>query len=170
VQVAEQIDTRDAKALEEARRQLDAYLRAWRLPDSVSDELADMAMACAEGEPDLSRAVITHADRLLHTRLNEMLGNALATEEQGISVDQRAAMLWAGLPELWRKEGADPIALSTAYARGAVAAKLSQHTQRPPETHPMTMETSLSHLPSLRMIGGWFLIIAAIVLAFIFTR
>ena len=99
-----------------------------------------------------------------------MLGNALATEEQGIPVDQRAAMLWAGLPELWRNEGADPIALSAAYARGAVAAKLSQHTRRPPETHPMTMETSLSHLPSLRMIGGWVLIIAALILAFIFTR
>jgi hypothetical protein len=42
--------------------------------------------------------------------------------------------------------------------------------QRAPETHPMTMETSLNHLPSFRMIAGWFVIIALIVLAFIFTR
>ena len=42
--------------------------------------------------------------------------------------------------------------------------------QRPPETRPMTMETSLNHLPSFRMIAGWFVIIALIVLAFIFTR
>jgi hypothetical protein len=42
--------------------------------------------------------------------------------------------------------------------------------QRPPETHPMTMETSLNHLPSFRMIAGWFVIIALIVLTFIFTR
>jgi hypothetical protein len=42
--------------------------------------------------------------------------------------------------------------------------------QRPPETHPMTMETSLDRLPSFRMIAGWFVLIALIVLAFIFTR
>jgi hypothetical protein len=42
--------------------------------------------------------------------------------------------------------------------------------QRPAETHPMTMETSLDRLPSFRMIAGWFVLIALIVLAFIFTR
>jgi hypothetical protein len=171
VQVADQtVDARAAKALEQARRKLDDYLRAWRLPDEVREELAGMAMTCAEGEPDISRAVIAHADRLLHARLNEMLGGALAAEVQGISVEERAAMLWAGLPELWRREGIDPATLSAAYSRGALASNLSQHTQRPPETRPMTMETSLSHLPSLRMIGGWVVIIALIVLAFIFTR
>lgn len=171
MQVAEQIDARrDAKASDEARQKVDAYLRAWRLPDPVREELVDAAVICAEGEADLSRAVISHADRLLHARLNELLGNTLASEEQGISVQERSAMLWAGLPERWRQEGTDPLALSAAYSRGALASSLSQHTQRPPETHPMTMETSLSHLPSLRMIGGWFLIIALIVLAFIFTR
>jgi hypothetical protein len=170
MQVAEQIDVREARAVEEARRKVDAYLRAWRLPEGVREELAEMAVTCAEGEADISRAAIAHADRLLHGRLNEMLGNALAAEEQGISVQERAAMLWGGLPELWRKGGVDTVALSAAYSRGALAAALSQHTQRPPETYPMTMETSLSRLPSLRMVGGWFLIIAAVVLIFIFTR
>ncbi|HUS36234.1 MAG TPA: hypothetical protein VM680_12855, partial [Verrucomicrobiae bacterium] len=146
------------------------YLRAWGLPNQMREEIADSVMTCVEGEPDISRAVIAHADRLLHARLNEMLGGALVAEEQGISVEERAAMLWGGLPELWRKEGIDPAALSAAYLRGARASNLSQHTQRPPETQPMTMETSLSHLPSLRMIGGWVVIIVVIVLAFIFTR
>jgi hypothetical protein len=170
MQVAEQIDAREARAVEETRRKVAAYLRAWGLPDQLREELADMAMTCAEGEADVARAAIAQADRLLHARLNEMLGNALAAEEQGIAVEERAAMLWGGLPELWRKEGVDTVALLAAYSRGAVAAALSQHTQRPPETYPMTMETSLSRLPSLRMVGGWFLIITALVLAFIFTR
>lgn len=170
MQVAEQIETRDAKALEQARSKLDAYLRVWRLPDDVREEIAGMALTSAEGEADLWRGVIAHADRLMHARLNEMLGNALVAEEQGISIQERAALLWGGLPEMWRKEGSDPVALSAAYTRGALASTLSRHTQRPPETHPMTMETSLSRLPSLRMIAGWFAITAWIVLAFIFTR
>ena len=170
MQVTEQIDALDTNALREARRRVDEYLRAWRLPESVREELGEMAVTCAEGEADFSRAVIAQADRLLHARLNEMLGNALAAEEQGITVEERAAMLWGGLPEMWRKEGADPVALSAASSRGALAAALSQHTQRAPETRPMTMETSLTRLPSLRMIAGWFLIIALIVLAFIYTR
>jgi hypothetical protein len=42
--------------------------------------------------------------------------------------------------------------------------------QREPETHPMTMETSLTRLPSLRIIAGWFALVALIVSIFIFTR
>jgi hypothetical protein len=42
--------------------------------------------------------------------------------------------------------------------------------QRPSETHLTTMETSLSRLPSFRMIAGWFLLVTLLVLAFIFTH
>jgi hypothetical protein len=42
--------------------------------------------------------------------------------------------------------------------------------QRPLETHLTIMETSLSRMPSFRIIAGWFLLITSLVLAFIFTH
>ena len=111
--------------LEEAAARVDAYLRAWRLPDDVREEISATALERAQqngrGE-DLVRNAIEEAE-------NEARGRA---ERMGL------------FPPLV--------------------------PQRAPETHPMTMETSLNHLPSFRMIAGWFVIIALIVLTFIFTR
>jgi hypothetical protein len=130
--VVDQVNVRSNRELREAEGKLQAYLRAWRLPEGEVGELSAMVMACVERrwrdeDVELERAVIEEADRLLRGRFDEMLSEAL------------------------------PAANEMA-------------TQRAPETRPMTMETSLSRLPSFRMIAGWFVIITLIVLAFIFTR
>jgi hypothetical protein len=111
--------------VEEARERVDAYLRAWRLPDAVREEVAAAAMASIEarfdGDPQKDiRVAIQEAENALRSQL--------ANE----------------IPPLT--------------------------PNRAPETHPMTMETSLTRLPSFRIIAGWFLLIALIVLAFILTR
>jgi hypothetical protein len=130
--VVEQVNARSARELREARGKVEAYLRAWRLPEGEIDELATLVMTCVERrwrdeDVELERAAIEEAERMLRGRFDEMLSSMLPTTS-------------------------------------------SLTTQRPPETRPMTMETSLSRLPSFRMIAGWFVIIALIVLAFIFTR
>ena len=130
--VVEQVNARSARELPEARAKVQAYLRAWRLPDAEIEELAAMLMGCLEQrsrEEDmvLERAAIEEAERMLRARFDEILSSTL------------------------------PPASSLT-------------TQRPPETRPMTMETSLSRLPSFRIIAGWFVIIALLALAFIFTR
>lgn len=160
--------------LDEARAKVDAYLRAWKLPEAARRELLDMAMMCAEARPenqgDAARVAIEEAERLLRGKLNEMLGNALTGAGDGVTEQERLAMLWAGLPDRWRDPSADTAALSRDYAKGALAATLAQQPQRPPQTHPTVMQTSLSRLPSFRMVAGWGLLIVLIVLAFIFTR
>jgi hypothetical protein len=117
-------------------------------------------------------AALDDARNLLRARLNEMHGNALGgeKEEQGMSHRQCAAILWSGLPEQWAGQGTDASKLAQAYTRGARATLQSLQPQRPPITRPMVMQTSLTRLPSFRIIAGWFVLIALLVLAFILTR
>lgn len=42
--------------------------------------------------------------------------------------------------------------------------------QRPLETHLTTMHSSLTHLPSFRMIAGWFILVGGSILAFALTH
>jgi len=44
------------------------------------------------------------------------------------------------------------------------------HPQRPLETSLHTMETSLSRLPSFRIVAGWAALIIGLFLAFVFTH
>ena len=97
-------------------------------------------------------------------------------------IDELAGMVMGCVEQRWRDEDLEleraAIEEAERMLRGRfdemLKSKLppmsSLTTQRAPETRAMTMETSLSRLPSFRMIAGWFLIIALIVLAFIFTR
>jgi len=113
----------------EARARVEAYLRAWKLPDAMREEIVATALGGAEerlrGYPNCEhlRAMIEEVEKAARSRMDE------STQ---------------AIPPLV--------------------------PQREPETHPMTMETSLTRLPSFRIIAGWFLLIALIVLAFIFTR
>ena len=130
--VVEKVNARSARELREVRAKVEAYLRAWRLPEGEIEEAAAMVMTCVERrwrneDVELERAAIEEAKRMLRGRFDAVLRSELPAVE-------------------------------------------NLTTQRPPETYPMTMETSLSRLPSFRMIAGWFVIIALIVLAFIFTR
>jgi HD-like signal output (HDOD) protein len=120
----------DERAIEKARERLDAYLRAWRLPDDLREEIAATVLACAterlEREPELDSiaVAIEECEKAMRPRLNKSFA--------------------ATIPPLT--------------------------PNRPPETYPMTMQTSLTRLPSFRIIAGWFVLIALIVLAFILTR
>jgi hypothetical protein len=167
---------RPAREWEEARAKVEAYLRAWKLPEAIVEEVTVTAVDCARSQCECdsttqpTSAALADAEKLLRARLNEMHGNALGDDGEGFSPRQRAAVLWAGLPDQWAEDQADAAALAEAYARGTRAAIQSLEPQRQPITRPTMMQTSLTRLPSFRIIAGWFLLIALIVLAFIFTR
>jgi hypothetical protein len=160
---------------EEARLRAFSYLRAWKLPETLVGELVCTAMSCAEARlrddhsVDAIRVTIEEAERVLHLRFNEMAADALM-DGQELSTEARVAMAWANLPEKLRSEKVASHELNRMCVEGISCARRLRHPERPPQTHPMTMQTSLSRLPSFRMIAGWFVLIALIVLAFIFTR
>ena len=166
----------NGREFEETRVKADAYLRAWKLPNAVVEELTVAALDCAlsqlQCDPtlQLTRTTIEAADKLLRERLNEMFGGDLDGAEVGISAQARLAMLCAGVSEKWCAGPLDQAALQKAYVDGVSAAISTRRPQRAPETHPMVMETSLTRLPSLRIVAGWFLLVALLVLAFILTR
>ena len=119
----------EGRVAEEARARVEAYLRAWKLPDSVREEVVAMAIACVE----------------------ERLERDAECEQLRVAIEDAEKVARARTDKLMR--AVPPLV-----------------PQREPETQPMTMETSLTRLPSFRILAGWFLLIALIVLAFIFTR
>lgn len=46
----------------------------------------------------------------------------------------------------------------------------TREPQRPMETYLTEMESSLTRLPSFRMVAGWFAVVGVAILAFIFTH
>lgn len=119
-----------ARAWNQARPRVEAYLRAWRLDEGRSEELLCETMRRfqkrLETEPDSEpiRTAIEEADKLLHDQLKLFLA-----EIRPVLVPRRE-----------------------------------------PETYRTTMQTSLSHLPSFRLIAGWFALIGGLLAAFLLTH
>jgi len=124
-----------------------AGIEAWRLPEG----------AHVESPAEIRKA------------LNDILGGALDGIEGEVSVDERFAMLVAGLPDRWHDEH-DPSALRAAFEQGMRDAQLALAPTRPIQSNVSTMEPTLSKLPSLRIVLGWFALILALILAFIFMH
>ena len=122
-------------------------IEKWRLPSRVQ----------VESEADL------------RLRLNELLGGALGGGGTEITVEERFAMLVAGLPERWEQER-DPAVLRAAFEQGRRDAERALAPSRPIQSDVTTMEPTLSRLPSLRIVMGWFALIVGLILAFIFMH
>ena len=165
-----------SRGTKESRARVAAYLRIWKMPQSVADELIEIAVSAAYGrirsDPDASieQTIMEETERLLGQHLREMFGNGSHLNETEPTEHDRLAILWGGLAEKWRSKPLEPAQFLDEYASGLNATRLTQQPQRLAETQPMVMQTSLQRLPSFRMVGGWFALIALLVLAFIFTR
>jgi hypothetical protein len=90
--------------------------------------------------------------------------------------EQLASEIMMGIEDRFESDPhaeANSIAMDEAFkaVRSRLAGEIPPLTpNRAPETHPMTMETSLTRLPSFRIVAGWFLLVVLIVFAFILTR
>jgi hypothetical protein len=164
------------KGWDEARLRLECYLRAWRLPRERRRELSEKILGSVrarladESATEILPAVIAEADKLLAARLRDIAMSSSDAGDNKIGVEDRVKLLFAGLPETWEADGSDLRIDQVAYARATAAVQTAHNPQRAPETHPMKMRTSLTRLPSLRMIAGWFLLITLLFLAFIVTH
>src|SRR5687768_12138173 len=85
---------------EGARRRVEDYLKAWRLPPAWQEELLSETMTALEaraGEDDPIRLAVQEAEKLVHLRLKE----SLKLQNDCAISDECLAMLCAGLPTKW---------------------------------------------------------------------
>jgi hypothetical protein len=133
---------------EAVRSRAASYLRAWSLPELSEEELLNEAMLAAhchvirDGGNEPIRAAIDEIDR----RIRGVSGIS-ETVEVEIPPLNRLGMLC----------GAEDVDRALA-------------TRRERLTHVNKMQTSLSRLPSFRIVAGWFTIIVLLFLIFVFTH
>ena len=158
---------------EQLQARVQSYLRVWRIPALVQRELIPEIMRSVEltlgreSSACAHRVTIESAETILKSRLNQWVGG-LDVTDRGIAASDRMSMLCSSLPEKLGR--CDSNELSRSFSEGAVGAARVRQSNRSPETHLTTMQTSLSRLPSFRMVGGWFLMIVGTVLIFILTH
>ena len=75
-----------------------------------------------------------------------------------------------GAPAGQRPDLSDREKTGKLLREGALNLARARTPSRPPETRPMKMQTSLSRLPSIRLIGGWIVLIGLLFLAFVLTH
>jgi hypothetical protein len=162
----------DWKAIRENVRR---YMQVWQAPEDLQTELANDAInEVRQAANQISRVeaqtlAIAEVEKQLRQKLDAMLLGELGKGENGIANCERMALFCGNLPEQWQRVR-EPAALREAYRRGLQNIDRALEPSRQPETELTTMETSLSRLPSLRIIAGWFLLIAGLIAAFVMTH
>jgi hypothetical protein len=149
---------------------VEAYLRAWRIGDSDwARECAQEIVAAArtristEASSSPIQAAIDEADSFLHRWFQE---TAPESAREG-RPDRRLALLAGASAEA---NFSDRTQLAAAFRQGTLNFTRALSPSRPPETRAITMQTSLSRLPSIRIIAGWLLLIALLFVAFLLTH
>jgi hypothetical protein len=101
--------------------------------------------------------------RLADGERETILCETMRCFRQRVAVDVDLEPTRAAIEEAERLLG-DRLNLFLAELRPAL------EPRRVPETYRTTMQTSLSHLPSFRLIAGWFALIAGLFAAFLLTH
>lgn len=156
------------EAWEEVRLKTEAYLRAWNLlcdAEVLSELLRAAKERVAVGSGKWRTEIaIEEADKYVVRRANQILPGGTSDDENKLSLEQRLAILTAS-PE---EEPWLDAAMNCEAARQKLQRAFTP--QRPLETYPMKMRTSLSRIPSIGLISGWAAFILLLVLIFIFTH
>ena len=159
----------------DVRSHVRRYLAAWRLGDDDwlnegSEEIlravrSRLGESCEE---DRARAAMEEAEAFVAAWFQKVLPHS-GRQENGVSVRARMALLLGSSPD--KRSGVpDPLQLNAAWRQGGMSLERALLPSRPPETRAFSMQTSLSRLPSMRLIAGWFLLVAALGLAFFLTH
>ena len=155
-----------------------AYLAAWRIGGEewlrdCSHEIMSAVGERLAREPSSSpeRMAIEEADRFVNSWLTQFVpeGAAAPVTEGGIPLQSRLAVLY-GIPPNARLPLEDRVQAVGAMRQGLLNSKAARTVTRPPETRAMRMQTSLSRLPSTRIIAGWFLLAALLFVVFLLTH
>ncbi len=142
-------------AWDEARVRVQAYLTGRRLGDGewVRNCAGQILHSCRQSNISQGselEAALREADRLL---------NHLGAHDAGGSLEFVRPLFFPRPP-------------NGHFEQEQLEALLGQVKvpARPSETRPMRMQTSLSRLPSIRLIGGWIVLIALLFLVFLLTH
>jgi hypothetical protein len=149
-----------------------AYLSLWRLGDEewlreCSHDIVQAALHRSRSEPG------ANPSELIFAEVESFLGRYFAqlapgeNDQSSIALASRAALIF-GAPE--QSTFSDPVQLRAAFLQGRMNYGAARVPSRPPETRATTMKTSLSRLPSIRLIGGWILCVLLLILTFILTH
>ncbi len=162
---------------DEVRRKIECYLRAWNFRDPcLAQELVAPVLLAVQRRVSADSGLnpiqisIEETDRLLGDRLEEILGQTKERENGGISTQQRVVLMVSDLPEKWQVDIFPTAAAADQYQKAKANFETMQPTRRPMENLSSRMRTSLSRLPSFRLIGAWGLVVILLVLTFIFTH
>lgn len=151
------------------RARIESYFRAWRLSESSIEELAaeaEHAIHCAllRGEAaDPLELLAPESDRVLAARMSrDGMGEA--------SLDSctRLALALAGTRLGWAEADEEQFHAEVEELKRKV--ETLAEPNRSAELAVGVMQTSLSRLPSIRMVAGWFLLVLLLFLTFVFTR
>jgi hypothetical protein len=156
-----EIDKRSAE-WEEALARVQAYLSAWRMGDAEARDCAREIVRLVRRQPVARgseiEVAIKEADRFLNGRF----------EKVGAENIEQRLLLGGTVNQTFDFRNHEQI--THILREGALNLARARTPARPPETLPMTMKTSLSRLPSIRLIGGWVVLIALLFLAFVVTH
>jgi hypothetical protein len=154
---------------------IQSYLLAWRIGDEdwllqSAREILESTRKRISAEPHLGRTgvAIEEADAFL-CQWFAQLSDQSSSDRYAPSLEERVAFL-LGAPRGDPFPLSDAIQLSGALRQGTLNFARALTPSRPPESRAITMQTSLSRLPSFRLIAGWFLLIGLLLVLFLLTH
>jgi hypothetical protein len=160
---------------EAVRSRVQNYLRAGQSgsADPVLDLLplvyeAAQERVSANPRLDMFEVAIEECDRLLKEHLARLLEQSSNQNQTKDLTHLRTGVLWAHL----NAPVSDKLSPGDRAIAEYVDAELRQYhvPQRPMETSPKRMRSSLTRIPSFRLVGGWCLVILVLILTFLFTH
>ena len=144
----------------EAFARVEAYLAAWRVGDG-------------EWVRDCARKIVASARRRTVAEGREIEAAVEEADEflkSWFEQSGAADVLIFGAPAKQGLDFGDRVQVAEILNEGALNLARAKVPARQPETRPMTMQTSLSRLPSIQLIGGWIILIAVLFLVFVVTH
>jgi hypothetical protein len=121
----------------------------------------------ADASASPMKAAMDEAEAFMH-HCCQQFGTVASAQSVGEDEPNERLMLLVGAPA--EANPGDRIQMAAAFRQGALNWRRALAPARLPETPAMTMQTSLSRLPSIRIIAGWLFLIALLFLAFILTH
>jgi hypothetical protein len=157
----EQMDPRQ-KAWDEAIARVQAYLAVWRIGD------IERTRNCAHEIVNSAKRGSVAAGREIEAALekaDDFLKQIFAADGENFDELLQSLLLGSGTDQKFDQEH-----IKAALREGMLNVARAKIPVRPPETRPMTMQTSLSRLPSIRLIGGWIFLVVLLFVLFILTH
>jgi len=142
--------------------------------------ILDRAIQRAPQEPDKSGMALAseEIDRLVSDWFAAILDDSADTDNLGLGVRGRLALLLADMPRKWQEQFLSPgpwpdefvRAMRENYLRAGPDFQLTQMTPRPIDLGPISALTNLSNVPYFRMLLAWLAFAALLIAVFEITH